>query len=286
MSSKKNKLKALQDGMHMKLDKFPDSPLICNEFGGALFEISRFARITLESYSTEGKRFGANIKRKNRKLKKTDYKLSLYSAKADTMAAIVIPNFYYLCQIAIWGILEEFLRDALFLVITENISDTNKTRGKEVRRINIQKEELVNLVIERGRNNIGSLNKLYKNLLKIDLKENKKFSELFDMRNKRNVIAHSGFLFGYDSLTKKKNKTKSFEEEILNISDSAGMEFINAESIIDDNGKEMLPDSWYSYDPTETKSSYKLEQDFCHMVELVWELGYFISKKLFVKKTT
>ena len=237
MSSKKNKLKSLQDKMHMKLDKFPESPLICTKFGWALFEISRFARITLESYSAEGKRFGANIKRKNRKLKEKGYEISLYSAKADTMVAIVIPNFYYLCQVAIWGILEEFLRDVLFLVITENISDINKTRGKGVRKINIQKEELVNLAIVQGRNNINDLNKIYKNLLKIDLKENKKFSELFDMRSKRNAIAHGGFLFGYDSLTKKKSKTTSFEEEILNISDNAGMEFINAESIIDDNGR-------------------------------------------------
>lgn len=282
MSKKKNKLKDLQDEMHIKLDKFPHEPLICQEFGWALFEISRFVRMTIESYSAEGIRFGANIKRKNRKLKKEDSELLFYSAKADTMAAVVIPNFYYMCYVSLWGILEEFLRDALFLSITENISDTNKTRKKGIKKIDIQKEELVNFAIEKGRNDINYLSKIYKNLLNIDLKEDKSFFELFNMREKRNIIAHSGFLFGYNSITKKKNKTESFEEEIQNISDSAGMEFIKADYITDSKGEKVLPDSWYVYDPTDAKSSQKLEQNFCDMIKLSWELGYFIMRKLFV----
>lgn len=284
MSKKKNSLKILEHKMHLKLDKFPNSPLICKEFGSSLFELSRFVRITLESYSTESKKIGVNVKRKNRKLKENGFEFSFYSRKVDIMAAIMIPNFYYLCLVAVWGILEEFLRDALYLAITGNISDINKERSKEIKKIKIQKEEFVRFAIERGRNNIDDLSSIYKNLLKINLKENKKFSELFRIHTKRNVTAHSGFLFGYDSLTKKANRTRSFEEEVQKIADSAGMEFINADSIVDENGKSVLPDSWHAYDSTKTESSHKLEKDFCHTIELVWDLGYFISKKLFIKK--
>lgn len=277
----KNKLKTLESEMHVKVDKFPESPLICKEFGWALFEISRFVRMTVESYSAESKRFGANIRRKNLKLKETGSTASVYSAKSDTMAAVIIPNFYYLCQIAIWGALEEFLRDAIFITITENITN-NKTKGKEIKKFNIPKEDLVGFVLERGRGNFEDLNKIYKNMLKIDLKENKKFVDLFNMRWKRNMVAHSGFLFGYNSLTKKKDKRESLEKEVYDISDDAGMEFINIEAGINEKD-EKVPDSWYTYDPTET-SSHKLEQDFCSMMELVWELGYFVSKNYLSKE--
>jgi hypothetical protein len=199
------------------------------------------------------------------------------------MAAITIPNFYYLCQIGLWGILEEFMRDALFIVIKENISETNKMKDKRIKKIKIQKDELVNLALEKGRNDINYLFKIYREFLNIDIKNNKKFSKLFDMRKKRNVTAHSGFLFGYDS-PNKKGKSKSFEEEVLGVSDNAGMEFIMAESITDEEGKETMPDSWYAYDPTKAKTSQKLEDDFCRMVNLAWDLGYFISTKLFIKK--
>ncbi|MDE1765255.1 MAG: hypothetical protein KGI27_03155 [Thaumarchaeota archaeon] len=78
--------------------------------------------------------------------------------------------------------------------------------------------------------------------------------------------------------------SESFEKEVYDISDDAGMEFITAKATINDKDEKVLPDSWCSYDPTETKSSRKLEQDFCHMIKLVWELGYFVSNKLFVKR--
>ncbi|MDE1765256.1 MAG: hypothetical protein KGI27_03160 [Thaumarchaeota archaeon] len=97
------------------------------------------------------------------------------------MAAVIIPNFYYLCQISIWGILEEFLREAIFIAIKENITNT-KIKGREIKKFDIPKEDLISFALERGRGNFEDLNKVYKKILKIDLKENKRFSDLFNTR--------------------------------------------------------------------------------------------------------
>lgn len=277
-------VKTLENALYRWSNKFPATPIICREFDAALYNLVNFVRISLEAYGAESERFGSHIKEENKKLRKKKSSISLYSQKSDNMAVNIIPELYSLCLIGAWGLLEDFLRDAIFLSIENNIVRIKPKKGSGVKKIRIQKGELASLALERSRQNINELAKVYSILLNINLNENENFSKLLKLRSNRNVIAHSGTLFGYNSITNAVS-VKKFTDELFSIQSNTGMEFINQEPIIDEKGEKTMPESWYFYDPTKTNTSKELEEKFCNVISNIWKVGKFVSDSLFLRKS-
>lgn len=275
-------IKKLENSIYYHwIGKLPNEPIIAQQFGWSLFELTRFTRITLESYSAESKRFGNIIKEKNKKFKKEDDNFRVYSNKSDIMVTATIPEFYSLCTIGMWALLEDFLKDSLFLSITNNFVNKETKNENGIKKQKIMKEKLIFLALERSQSLTG-LVRTYRELLGIELNKNKNFIQLLKLRESRNTIAHSGVLFGYNSIINK--KSKQFSDYLFSIERDAGMEFINVDPIVSKSGKKKMPNSWYSYDPTKAQTSKHLEKVFCEMITDTWTIGKYISDQLFIKK--
>lgn len=259
-------------------------PLICHKFTDALYHLVTFVSITLQSYSTYSGSDRSHVSQLNEKIKKEKSDVSIFSMWNDIVSSHIVPELYSFSLVGAWGILEEFLRDVLFWSITNNLGTTKPSKYVKVKKTEIDVKKLTALTLELTRQNINELAKFYKNIFGIDLKTNKDFMALLNLRQRRNKIAHTGKLFGYNSITRELISSRDdFEEYLWSIQRRAGEEFKDVQKIYDKNNNPILHMTWHSYDPVETITSKELEEDFCSTIVHMWKLQDFLTEKLFLK---
>jgi len=129
-------------------DKYGKHPLIFGHFSKALFNLTDFVHITLESYSEYSGGTVSAISKQNKKIEK-ESKNGRYKGGTVTFGTVLpmiiahhfIPRLYSLSYLGAWGLFEQYLRDVLWLVITQNIAPARKVRPyvNQARKVDIDK---------------------------------------------------------------------------------------------------------------------------------------------------
>lgn len=263
-------------------DNHQNQPNICRSFYDALYHLVTYVDLSLDGLSKQSKKNNANLKNMNQQLKKDGSTTKIFSIHSDIVSRFIIPELYSFSLVGGWGLLEEFLTDIPFYIISESISSKQPPDYLKIKKFDIKSKELALHSIAKAKNNLQELIKIYKDLLDIELKKNAHFIELEKLRQKRHKIAHTGTLLGYNSLTRNIFwNDEKFEDQLGSISRRAGEEFTDVKKTFDEKGNPTLNIVWHPYDPVEAKTSKELEHDFCSTIIHMWKLCDFLFDKLF-----
>ena len=282
MSNVKN-VKDLEELLVKWDDQIGYEPLICHKFRKALFNLVTFVSITSASYSAYSGNSNTQLSQLNEKLKQEKSNVSADSILSDIMSAYIVPELYSFSLVGGWGLLEEFLRDATFLSIINNLESGKPAKNTKVKEKSIDLKKLVAQLLEPSKRNINELEKLYKNTFGIDLKTNEDYKALHRLRQKRHKIAHTGKLLGYDSIIEELFPLDDFTKQLYDIGRRSGEEFTDVKTTYDEKKHPVLHITRHQFDPTETITSKELEENFCSTIVHMWKLCDFLTEELFLK---
>ncbi len=276
-------VKNLEEKLIELSDKQLHRPIICHSFDNGLFHLVTYVSITLNCYSQAANKNNSKIADINKKLEDKPG-VSVGTVFPNIISDYIIPELFSFSLVASWGLLEEFLHDVIFWVISNNIKTEKPTKYSKVRKVSIDSKELIAKMLDPRTRNIAEMIKMYKNLFGINLHKNKDFIALEKLRRRRNKIAHTGKLLGYNSPTRELiSEDDDFEKQFSFIERESWKDYTDVNTTYDEKKRPILHVTENPFDPTETRTSITLEEDFCSTITHMWNLCDFLSEKIFIQ---
>jgi len=139
--------------------RYAYEPLATTSFSNALYYLTDFISTTLESYSAYTGGAYNHISRLNKKItKESKGRMQMGTILPSIVADHFVPRLYGLSYLGAWGLLEQYLRDILWLATTENLTLTGRTRRSHnhVLRTPIDIRKLAEHLVEPRRQRIDN----------------------------------------------------------------------------------------------------------------------------------
>jgi len=276
-------VKNLEEKLIELSDKQLHRPIICHSFDNGLFHLVTYVSITLNCYSQVANEGNSRIADTNKKLEGKPG-ISVGTIFPNILSSYIIPELFSFSLVASWGLLEEFLHDVLFWVISNNIKTIKPVKYSKVRKVSIDSNQLVAKMLDPRTRSIAETIKIYKKLFGINLHKNKDFIALEKLRHRRNKIAHTGKLLGYYSPTRELiSEDDDFEKQLSIIERKSWSDYTDVKTTYDEKKRLALHITEYPFDPTQTRTSMTLEDDFCSTITHMWNLCDFLTEKIFIQ---
>lgn len=263
-------------------NRYHYEPLVFKHFADALYYLTDFIGTTLDSYSVYSGTDIESVVEANRQIQADGNKtISMGTIMPMIIDNYFVPRLYGLSYLGAWGLLERYLKDVLWIVVTENLAFVEKPRRyvNHAKKVKMEKELLARYLVESRKQNLDEIINLYKELLGIDLRKNENFAALFEVRKKRNRLAHTGELLGYKSFIELESNWKQQDEQNKFITKNMKKRKPSDNQPI--KGPVIIHATLEYRDPATTDRNKELETEYCKTIVNIWKLGDYLTARLF-----